>query len=107
MSSNTYRNALAQAMQKSMEEFEKVLIIGQGVTDFKGLFGTTLGLAEKYPSRVIETPLAEDSIAGICLGASLNGMYPINTHIRAITPSPHTGISCDYAVKPTKCFGKL
>lgn len=83
MLSNTYRNAIAQAMEKAMDEFENVLIIGQGVTDFKGLFGTTSGLFEKYPDRVIETPLAEDSIAGICLGASLNGMYPINTHIRA------------------------
>ena len=59
------------------------MIIGQGVADFKGLFGTTGGLAKKYPTRVIETPLAEDSIAGICIGAALNGMYPINTHIRA------------------------
>ena len=40
-------------------------------------------MKEKYPTRVIETPLAEDSIAGICIGAALNGMYPVNTHIRA------------------------
>ena len=83
MSSNTYRGALATAMRNAMEQRNNTLIIGQGVTDFKGLFGTTLGLAEQYPNRVIETPLSEDSIAGICIGASLNGMYPINTHIRA------------------------
>jgi len=83
MSTNTYREALEVAMNKAMDENENTLIIGQGVADFKGLFGTTSGLAVKYPNRVIETPLAEDSIAGICIGASLNGMYPINTHIRA------------------------
>jgi len=83
MSSNTYREALARAMQSAMEEHDHTMIIGQGVVDFKGLFGTTSGLAERYPQRVIETPLAEDSIAGICIGAALNGMYPINTHIRA------------------------
>jgi acetoin:2,6-dichlorophenolindophenol oxidoreductase subunit beta len=83
MSTNTYRKALEVAMNKAMDENENTLIIGQGVADFKGLFGTTSGLAIKYPNRVIETPLAEDSIAGICIGASLNGMYPINTHIRA------------------------
>ena len=66
-----------------MDENENTMILGQGVADFKGLFGTTSGLSKKYPNRVIETPLAEDSIAGICIGASLNGMYPINTHIRA------------------------
>jgi acetoin:2,6-dichlorophenolindophenol oxidoreductase subunit beta len=80
---NTYRAALASAMNEAMERFDHTMIIGQGVTDFKGLFGTTTGLAEGYPTRVIETPLAEDSVAGICIGAALNGMYPINTHIRA------------------------
>lgn len=83
MSSNTYRGALETAMREAMEQNDKTLIIGQGVADFKGLFGTTSGLSEKYPTRVIETPLSEDAIAGICIGASLNGMYPINTHIRA------------------------
>lgn len=83
MSSSTYRAALERVMRDAMEEHQHTIIIGQGVTDHKGLFGTTLGLSEKYPSRVIETPLSEDAIAGICVGASLNGMYPINTHIRA------------------------
>lgn len=77
-----YREALAQAMNEAMES-PNTLLIGQGVTDFKGIFGTTHGLSDKYPGRVIETPLAEDSVTGICIGAALNGMYPINTHIRA------------------------
>ncbi len=76
-----YREALTEAMASAMMK-PNTLLIGQGVTDYKGIWGTTLGLAEKYPDRVIETPLSEDAIAGICLGASLNGMYPINTHIR-------------------------
>jgi pyruvate dehydrogenase E1 component beta subunit len=83
MSSNTYRGALEIAMREAMEQSDKTMIIGQGVADFKGLFGTTLGLSDRFPSRIIETPLSEDAIAGICIGASLNGMYPINTHIRA------------------------
>jgi pyruvate dehydrogenase E1 component beta subunit len=83
MSFNTYRGALEIAMREAMEQSDKTMIIGQGVADFKGLFGTTSGLSDRYPTRVIETPLSEDAIAGICIGASLNGMYPINTHIRA------------------------
>lgn len=83
MSTNTYRQALEDSMNYAMDKHSNALILGQGVADFKGLFGTTSGLSKKYPARVIETPLAEDSIAGICIGASLNGMYPINTHIRA------------------------
>lgn len=83
MSSRTYRESLTTAMRDALSEHSHTFIIGQGVTDFKGLFGTTTGLREKYPGRVIEAPLAEDSVAGICIGAALNGMYPINTHIRA------------------------
>lgn len=83
MSNITYRDALYSAMRDAMDYSPNTIIIGQGVTDFKGLFGTTSGLANQYPGRVIETPIAEDSIAGICIGSALNGLYPINTHIRA------------------------
>jgi len=79
----TYREAIASSMKTNMINNKKVIIIGQGVTDHKGTFGTTLNLNKKFPNRVIETPISEDSIAGICVGLSLKGMYPINTHIRA------------------------
>ncbi len=74
---------MADAMKSAMNNYDHTLIIGQGVTDFKGIFGTVSGLKERFPDRIIETPIAEDSIAGICIGAALNGLYPINTHIRA------------------------
>lgn len=83
MSSRTYRSALAEVMRFALTESPNSAIIGQGVTDFKGIFGTTYGLADEFPDRVIETPLAEDSIAGVCVGMALNEVYPINTHIRA------------------------
>ena len=81
--SKTYKSALSEAMQEVMDSNPNALIIGQGVTDFKGIFDTIIGFSDKYPDRIIETPLAEDSVAGICIGAALNGAYPINTHIRA------------------------
>lgn len=70
-------------MRYALNQSTSSAIIGQGVTDHKGIFGTTMGLGEEFPGRVIETPLAEDSIAGVCIGMALNGVYPINTHIRA------------------------
>lgn len=81
--SKSYKVALKDAMQEIMDTNPNALIIGQGVTDFKGIFDTIIGFVDKYPNRVIESPLAEDSVAGICIGAALNGAYPINTHIRA------------------------
>ena len=79
-----YREALFETMESALAQSDDTLIIGQGVDDHKGIFGTTLGLAEKYGvNRVMDTPLAEEAITGISVGASLNGMYPIMTHIRA------------------------
>ena len=63
-----YREALTLAMSEAMED-PKSMILGQGITDFKGMWGTTLGLSQKHPGRVIETPLSEDAVAGICIGA--------------------------------------
>lgn len=56
-----YREALAIAMAEAVED-PSTLLIGQGVTDFKGIWGTTTGLPKKFPKRVIETPLSEDGI---------------------------------------------
>ena len=80
----SYREGLYNAMHDALAAHDHTLIIGQGVTDHKGIFGTTTGLAEKFgEERVLDTPLAEESITGVCIGAALNGLYPINTHIRA------------------------
>lgn len=77
-----YREAILTFNQDVMKD-DKTVILGQGITDFKAMWGTFDGLKNKYPERIIETPIAEDSIAGICVGLALNKMYPINTHIRA------------------------
>lgn len=80
----TYRDGLYQAMHDALANHDNTVILGQGVTDHKGIFGTTIGLAKTFGAdRVIETPLAEEGITGVCVGAALNGLYPINTHIRA------------------------
>ena len=80
---STYRDGLATAMRSALTDHSNTIIIGQGVTDFKGIFGTMTGLHREFPGRVIEAPLSEDAVTGICIGAALNGLYPINTHIRA------------------------
>ncbi len=80
----SYREALNKAMHDAMAASDKVLLFGQGVNDHKGIFGTTSGLADKFGAqRLIEVPLAEEGMTGICIGAALNGAYPINIHIRA------------------------
>lgn len=80
----SYREALYQVMHDALANDPRVLIMGQGVDDHKGTFGSTLGLAEKFgANRCFDTPLAEESMTGIGIGLALNGLYPIQTHIRS------------------------
>ncbi len=66
-----------------MESDPSVYIMGLGVTDPKGIFGTTLGLEKKFGSkRVLDMPVAENGMTGIAIGSALVGMRPILTHQR-------------------------
>lgn len=103
----TYRKAIAQSMNDVLSGNQNAFIIGQGVTDHKGIFGTTTELLNKFPTRVIETPLAEDSIAGICIGAALHGSYPINIHIRADFAFLFFNQLINHAAKYRYMFGGL
>lgn len=55
-----------------------IIVIGQGTRDRGCIFGTVEGLFEKYgPSRVIEMSLSEPAIAGMTIGAALDGLRPV------------------------------
>lgn len=80
----TYRTALMESMRDALAQRSDTIILGQGVTDHRGTFGTTLALHEGFGrDRVIEAPLCEESTTGVAIGAALNGAYPIHVHIRA------------------------
>lgn len=79
----TYANAIREATDFCLQEDQSVLVVGLGVPDPKGIFGTTLGLQDKYgENRVMDMPLAENGMTGVIIGASLNGFRPILTHQR-------------------------
>lgn len=60
-----------------------VYIMGLGVPDPKGIFGTTLGLQEAFGAeRVFDIPLSENALTGAAIGSALVGMRPILTHQR-------------------------
>tara|TARA_B110000008_G_scaffold244222_1_gene253746 strand:- start:235 stop:1290 length:1056 start_codon:yes stop_codon:yes gene_type:complete len=78
-----FSDAILEATDYCLRVDPSVLLIGLGVPDPKGIFGTTLGLQEKYgDSRVMDMPLSENGMTGIVIGASLNGYRPILTHQR-------------------------
>lgn len=79
----SYCQALNEAVSQEMERDSNVFIYGIDVPDHKGIFGSTVGLAEKFgPERCFDTPLCEDSLTGFGIGAALNGMRPIHVHMR-------------------------
>lgn len=80
----SYAGALLETMDSALAEHPNVFVMGQGVDDFKGIFGSLTGLAQKYGAkRVFDVPLMEEGMTGAAIGASLVGDYPITTHIRA------------------------
>lgn len=75
--------ALNEAVDLCMGSDKNVYIMGLGVPDPKGIFGTTLGLQEKYGrERVMDMPASENGMTGIAIGSALAGMRPIMTHQR-------------------------
>jgi pyruvate/2-oxoglutarate/acetoin dehydrogenase E1 component len=70
-------------LQKAMTDSKKVICFGLGVTDPKGVFGTTLNLEKKFGKhRVFDVPASENALTGFAIGASLNSYIPILTHQR-------------------------
>lgn len=75
--------AILEATDQCMADDPSVYIMGLGVTDPRGVFGTTLGLESKYGGkRVMDMPVAENGMTGIAIGSALAGMRPIMTHQR-------------------------
>lgn len=75
--------AINEAIDQCMARDASVYIMGLGVPDPKGIFGTTLGLQQKYGSRrVMDMPLSENGMTGVAIGSALVGMRPVLTHQR-------------------------
>lgn len=78
-----FYEALLEATDQLMEHDRRVYVMGLGATDPKGIFGTTLGLEDKYGSdRVMDMPTSENAMTGIGIGSAIVGMRPIMTHQR-------------------------
>ena len=79
----TFAEAIREGTDQCMGNDSSVYIMGLGVPDPKGIFGTTTGLREKYgEKRVLDMPVSENGMTGIAIGSALTGMRPIMTHQR-------------------------
>jgi pyruvate dehydrogenase E1 component beta subunit/2-oxoisovalerate dehydrogenase E1 component beta subunit len=77
MSSITYLEAIRLAQQRALAEDPRVFIYGQDVGSFGGAFKATKSLAKEFPGRVLDSPISEDAMMGLAIGAAIEGMRPI------------------------------
>lgn len=78
-----YVDALREAFEQEMERDPNVFLFGLDVDDQEGIQGSTLGLQEKFgKDRVFSTPLSEDAMTGVAIGAAMAGLRPIHVHTR-------------------------
>jgi len=74
----TMREALNQAMREEMARDPKVFILGEEVGAYQGAYKITQGLLAQFGEwRVRDTPIAEEAIAGVAVGAAFIGFRPI------------------------------
>ena len=79
----TYAEAVREGLSQALDLDNRVFVMGQGVDDPSGMIGTTKGLQDKFGcDRVFDTPLAENALTGITIGAAIGQMRPIYMHNR-------------------------
>ena len=79
----TYRQAINEALREEMKRDKNIFIYGIDVADHKRIYGSTAGILEEFGAeRCFSTPLSEDTLVGFGLGAAINGLRPVNVHMR-------------------------
>jgi acetoin:2,6-dichlorophenolindophenol oxidoreductase subunit beta len=101
-----FNDALREGLDVAMERDPRVYLLGLGVSDPIGVFGTTRGLYDKYgPKRVFDMPIAENAMTGVALGSALVGMRPVMTHMRLEFAMTAIDQICNQAAKWHYMFG--
>lgn len=73
-----YRQALNKALREEMRRDPDVFVIGEDVALYQGAYRVTEGLLDEFgPERVRDTPIAEEVIVGIGVGAAMVGLRPV------------------------------
>src|SRR3982074_3988555 len=76
----TYVEALNEALREEMRRDSAVFVMGEDVAVWGGggVFGVTKGLVEEFgPQRVRDTPISEEAIAALAVGAAVAGARPV------------------------------
>jgi pyruvate/2-oxoglutarate/acetoin dehydrogenase E1 component/TPP-dependent pyruvate/acetoin dehydrogenase alpha subunit len=73
-----YWQAIQEALCEAMDRDERVFVFGEDVAEYGGCFKVTRGMLERYGAqRIVNTPISEASIVGLCTGAAMGGVRPV------------------------------
>jgi pyruvate/2-oxoglutarate/acetoin dehydrogenase E1 component len=104
----SYAEAIREAFAICLARDPSVYLIGLGVPDPKGFFGTTTGLQQQFgPNRVMDMPCAENAMTGIALGSAVNEMRPVLNHQRLDFALLSIDQICTQAAKWHYMFGGI
>ena len=71
-------DAISKGLRESMERYENLVIMGQDIAEYGGVFKITEGFTEQFGrERVRNTPICESAIVAAAYGAALNGMKAV------------------------------
>src|ERR671937_3174162 len=74
----TIVEAVREALREEMRRDARVIVLGEDVGRLGGVFRATDGLLDEFgPDRVVDTPMAELSIAGMAVGLAMRGLRPV------------------------------
>ena len=74
----TYSDAIAAVTGRWLERDERVFVLGEEIANFGGgPYGATKGLPDRYPERILNTPISECGFVGLTGGAAMSGLRPI------------------------------
>jgi len=74
----TYREAVAEGIARELRRDQAVVCLGEDIGKAGGVFKTTQGLFEEFgPGRIWDTPISEQAILGLAMGAAMTGMRPV------------------------------
>ena len=74
----TYLVAIAEALWEEMERDDRVYMLGEDIGVYGGAFKVTEGFSERFGAeRVLDTPIAEETIVGMAIGSAMEGFRPV------------------------------
>ncbi len=78
MALNSFKDVLHEALDKELENNQDVVLLGENIGTYGGMYGVEEGLLEKYgDQRLLSTPMSKSAVIGAAIGAAMTGLIPV------------------------------